>query len=588
MEKDYLGSKDWAKGAHKNRPEVAIWNQTKTKFSSHPTNKNKIQAIRLRCKDMARYKNFVRLIPRDKDSHKIFEANSYFSDASITTFFLTWIGVSCLSARNRSGLISVSDLYRCFLKKKKIDNETYKSLQVLLLHKSDELANIAAKELTELSQTVDVDEDVANATELEELDNVDEELDETEADIPQDLTGDESELPDYIETKCRSLYLALYGPPGTGKSRAAKRDFAKELVFKHDANLQWTSDERKSFSSRVKIIQFHPSSSYEDFVEGLKPISNIDGHIEYYVVDGIFRILCKMASSEKSDQTFVRVPIDIKKSETGSQLISLNRELSDRYFLQEDGTDGVTTVSIRVDGREHLMKIKDSQVLDADKLILSASTKSVLVRPISWGKGNYVLIIDELSRGNIAKVFGELMYALAEQDEDPKFKFPVYTQYSNSKLEIPQALSIIATFNTSDRSVDDMDHAFRRRFEFIEILPNPDLFRTGKGLIFILPENGHHVSINRLFILAIGLSATSLMIELNLALANEFKSEPEKQLGHSYFFKCLRNVSNSVELSSKNPRTLTVNWHLEMWLNFEKVMYKEIIPAIQAFAFGDM
>ncbi len=165
----------------------------------------------------------------------------------------------------------------------------------------------------------------------------------------------------------RKGQVILYGPPGTGKTFVAEK-LAKHIISGTDG--------------LCKLIQFHPAYAYEDFMQGIRAISN-DGRLEYPMVKGRFLEFCEEASPRK---------------------------------------------------------------------------------------GKCVLIIDELNRANLPRVFGELMYLLEYRDR----KIPLS---GGGELSIPKNVYLIGTMNTADRSIALVDHALRRRFAFLSLRPNYDILR---------------------------------------------------------------------------------------------------------------
>ncbi len=171
--------------------------------------------------------------------------------------------------------------------------------------------------------------------------------------------------------------MILSGAPGTGKTYLAKL-IAKGIV----------GEER--FDLNSEMVQFHPSSDYTDFVEGLRPIQNEDNTIGFKRQDGIFKAFCAKA-------------------------------------------------------------VKDTE-------------------------NNYVFIIDEINRGEISKIFGELFYSIEPSYRGQKGK--IQTQYQNlvavddifnDGFYVPENVYVIGTMNDIDRSVESMDFAMRRRFTFKEV-----------------------------------------------------------------------------------------------------------------------
>jgi len=178
-----------------------------------------------------------------------------------------------------------------------------------------------------------------------------------------------TELQRWIQAIDRKNQAIIYGPPGTGKTYIANH-IAKYLIGGGDGFYE--------------LVQFHPTYSYEDFIQGLRPKVNMNGQLEYAMIPGRFIDFC-----EKAEECI----------------------------------------------------------------------------------GTCVLIIDEINRANLSRVFGELMYLLEYRDQ----KVPIA---SGGELRIPENIKIIGTMNTADRSIALVDHALRRRFAFLSLKPNYQVLKS--------------------------------------------------------------------------------------------------------------
>ncbi len=306
---------------------------------------------------------------------------------------------------------------------------------------------------------------------------------------------------------------------------------------------------------QIKIIQFHPSYSYEDFVRGIVAESNGD-RIEYKNVNKILGKFSREAVKNWEDsqkdssniskenrtrEYFEQFADDLEvKIATGS-IINLTPSVN-LLEVEEDafrykGNAGWSTLGNRMlfkdiiqaflDGNKVRQDIKKNKnlsglafqhatyfvkVLNLFRDYLSAN--KLIFDHLSTEKAelkNYVLIIDEINRANLSSVLGELIYALEYRDQKVE---SMYEVDGNNELILPPNLYIIGTMNTADRSVGHIDYAIRRRFAFVDVMP--------KDLTDELGNNFHKDLFNKV----------ADMFSTNLS--SEFERK-DVQLGHSYF-----------------------------------------------------
>ena len=379
---------------------------------------------------------------------------------------------------------------------------------------------------------------------------------------------------EYSRMLIESKNIIFRGAPGTGKSYLAKQiatDIISEGYFDKYESL---NDEQKK---QVEFVQFHPSYDYSDFVEGLRPKINDDGSMGFELKDGIFKsfvsrarrnyensqkskeIVEKETSVQESMKNFfdnIELGIDEFKTLTGNSFYISS--IDDNFIhITIPGNDVVNKLVLSVGEIKQMLesgltfnRVKDitnffnkqfaSQDYSYEFVILKAiqSNKirtrqsSVETEPLK----KYIFIIDEINRGEISKIFGELFYSI-----DPGYRGKsgeIATQYSNlqlgnEKFYIPENLYIIGTMNDIDRSVDSFDFAMRRRFRFIEIKAD-----ATSGMLDGLKSNRLDDAANEL----LPEEAINRMTALNEAILEVEDLNENYQIGASYFLK-LKNLT---------------------------------------------
>ena len=294
----------------------------------------------------------------------------------------------------------------------------------------------------------------------------------------------EIKMPENID-KYKNILLSskniiLRGAPGTGKTYLA-RQIARELTGGNE--------------EQIDFVQFHPSYDYTDFVEGLRPVSNDNSQISFELQDGIFKKFCQKANEAQKtggqdnfDEAWNAYleyvnNRDEKERLTDFSYLTVNsrNNFNVNYESKSQGT--VLTKSYVYELYKDENYLKQTYYRSQGKKVLETLRKKFGLKDyispteIDTDK-NFVFIIDEINRGEISKIFGELFFSI-----DPGYRGKdgeVSTQYANlhetnEKFYIPENVYIIGTMNDIDRSVDTFDFAMRRRFRFVEITAESQL-----------------------------------------------------------------------------------------------------------------
>ncbi|MBS1781600.1 MAG: AAA family ATPase [Bacteroidetes bacterium] len=339
---------------------------------------------------------------------------------------------------------------------------------------------------------------------------------QTTTEKPMEITKSDKKTP---------LNQILFGAPGTGKTYNTKR-IAVEIIngervrTREEINAEY---EILVNAKQIVFTTFHQSLSYEDFIEGIKP-ETIDGNVTYEVKNGIFKSLCQNANP-KNTVSFENAYEKLQQKLAENEIIELKTP-----------TDKTFSITLNKNGNLSLMtgsKREKQGVLTKEKLLQQLNGKEVFIGWEGYFKGvinhlksefnfnpettentkNYILIIDEINRGNVSAIFGELITLLEEDKrKGNKEQTEVTLPYSNDKFSVPNNVYVIGTMNTADRSVEALDTALRRRFSFVEMQPNPEI---------LLDSEYQDVDLKQL------LETINQRIEVLI--------DKDHQIGHSYF-----------------------------------------------------
>lgn len=371
---------------------------------------------------------------------------------------------------------------------------------------------------------------------------------------------------EYIDLLAEAHNLVLTGAPGTGKTYMVQA-IAEEM------------------GAVTKFVQFHPSYDYTDFVEGLRPIEKGDGQLGFERKDGVFKEFCREAiknliDSKKSIESLTKEiswqeKLDrfVEDSiEEGTKLKTVNGsefEISEMkghtIVIHNEQNEKTTQVAVNADEILELLTNDvplnivrdirnyfnrkfgtqpDSYAFVIAKAIRAMRQKMPVVEANKIDRKPFVFIIDEINRGEVSKIFGELFYAI-----DPGYRgkkdYLVQTQYQNLVPEtdifakgfyVPENVYILATMNDIDRSVESMDFAMRRRFTWKEVTPTD----TEAMLDTLSCANKAKATMNR----------------LNNVIAETEGLGASYMIGPSYFLKLGENGGDFLKLWKMNIEPL--------------------------------
>ena len=376
------------------------------------------------------------------------------------------------------------------------------------------------------------------------------------------------------------LNQILYGPPGTGKTYNTINKAIE--IANPDFDLTQSREKIKAEFDRLKALgqivftTFHQSMSYEDFIEGIKP-KTVENRVVYNVEEGIFTKICLEATKKQNktitiDRQEQELTKDIFKdfyTQFANALVSVELDTSNCILKTQDGYDfglfrnSAGSISIKAGQKKTKMSAAFDElasVLFDEKQPTYKSYENKIIEKILEDKSYkeadldntrkpFVLIIDEINRGNVSQIFGELITLIEEDKRLGKDEaLEVTLPYSKKTFGVPPNLYIIGTMNTADRSVEALDTALRRRFRFEEMLPKADLIKTEGKLKATDGKLGD-----------IDLVKVSETINDRI----EVLLSRDNLIGHSYFL----NVETEKDLKN--------------------TFFKNIIPLLQEYFYGD-
>ena len=403
------------------------------------------------------------------------------------------------------------------------------------------------------------------------------------------------------------LNQILYGPPGTGKTW---NTVARAVAILEGTDVEAIEKERKEQPGEVKhrfdlarevgqvaMVTFHQNYAYEDFVEGIRPVLSEESETDvgFLLRRGVFRELAetadrnRRASQDRSDRVdvnglidsfldFVRTGIengeeflvDVPGSKSPYPIVEVMSRGHGGIRLRgaKKGRKGLSSYIWRRDYQALLdgtiKKYQDIKPVHRAKtgwhfnarfhyamlqrLEQYRKTEREPTEPGKEDRKNFVLILDEINRGNIARIFGELITLVEEsrrigRRDETKVTLPS----SGEEFGVPENLYLIGTMNTADRSIALLDTALRRRFEFVEMMPDSSLLDKEVAEVHL----------------------GSLLDAMNTRI--RFLRDREHQIGHTYFLE-VSDLGGLTKVFQNRILPLLQEYFYDDWAKIEAVL----------------
>ncbi|MFA7091193.1 MAG: AAA family ATPase [Arcobacteraceae bacterium] len=366
--------------------------------------------------------------------------------------------------------------------------------------------------------------------------------------------------------------IMLYGAPGVGKTHNYKRLITmiengndEKTIFDTISKNETTNDfDNSTFETikkekRIEFVTFHQSYSYEDFIEGFRPQDN--GNIK--LEDGIFKKLCSDAeinflkSSNNKAMLFIdAIGLLLKDKIENQENVKINLKRNNSYYNIYDYNDKTIYFEKQNGDKSHSLSMKTLEKMyyeESNTIInggLAPYYNPLLEELLKLKKKenvqkeeqkNFYIVIDEINRGNISKIFGELITLI---EEDKRDSYEVTLPYSKEKFKIPSNLYIIATMNSTDKSIATIDIALRRRFTFLKMKPNIELVPEIAQKLFTKLNNHITTAINEDY--ALGHSYFMKIEDSHdLEFVKEYKIKP---LLEEYFYGDDENYKKAIDI----------------------------------------